>query len=546
MVFTLIGAFMIFSRTLGAWLGGASRPPLEVVAHADKPLSAGLTLAFAAFVFAWVLAIWLFGGREVALQYTEAEVHFLFPAPIGRRALIRYKLLRAALASAVGATLLTLLTRHGMRAGFFAFGLFLTLATLELHRVAASLVRTSLTQNGVSALKRRLVTLLVAAAMVGALGTYLVRAIGSIPAPDIDHLARWVDAIGAWADANERTLSIVLLPLVAPERVMVARSFAELARVLPAALALLAVHYAWAMSSTVAFEEEAAEAAERRARRLEQARSGQRVTRPKGMRLFRLRGTGAPWVAIFWKSLVAGAGVSRTTPVLALALFVMTPVAVAWAWRDAPWLRAIGLVVAGCAVFPALLGPVAWRADLRIELENIDLYRSYPLRGADVLRGTLFAPLAMLTVVAWGMLFAGTILNLAGMHQGQGAFLAAIAGVAIFVPPLIACGLLLQNILALTFPSIVAERKGDPARGFEASGRRMVMLLATLAILALVLLPAGTAAAISALTLHALVGPLLPIFMGAAGGVVAAIEAYVALWFASRAFDRFDVAELGH
>jgi hypothetical protein len=492
----------------------------------------------------WVLAIWLF-GQGVALQYTEAEVHFLFPAPIGRRALIRYKLLRAALASAVGATLLTLITRHGQRAVFFAAGLFLTLATLELHRVAASLVRTSLAQNGVTALRRRLITVVVAAGVLGALGVVLVRAIGSIPPPDVEHVGRWFDALGAWADANERTLSFVLLPLVAPERVMVARSAGELARALPAALVLLGAHYAWAMSSSVAFEEEAAEAAERRARRLEQLRSGRRVTRPKGMRLFRLDGTGAPWVAIFWKSLVAGAGLSRTTPVIAFALFVMTPVAVAWAWHGAPWLRVIGWTVAGCAVLPAVLGPVAWRADLRAELDNMDQYLSYPLSGAEVLRGTLFAPLAMLSAVAWGMLFAGTVLELAGMDSGRWTFVAFICGVAIFLPPLVACGLLLQNVLALLLPSIVADRKDDPARGFEASGRRIVMLLATLAILGLVLLPAGAAAALSAAALGGIVGPLLPIFMGAAGAVVATAEAYVAMRFASKAFERFDVSEMG-
>src|SRR5262249_11158463 len=48
----------------------------------------------ALFLFVIVVMAWIFPHERAALTFTEAEVAFLFPAPVTRRQLIHYKLIR--------------------------------------------------------------------------------------------------------------------------------------------------------------------------------------------------------------------------------------------------------------------------------------------------------------------------------------------------------------------------------------------------------------------------------------------------------------------
>ena len=55
---------------------------------------------------------WIIPHQRAALTFTEAEVAFLFPAPISRRALIHFKLLRSQTAILFTTLLLTLVTNR--------------------------------------------------------------------------------------------------------------------------------------------------------------------------------------------------------------------------------------------------------------------------------------------------------------------------------------------------------------------------------------------------------------------------------------------------
>ena len=48
-------------------------------------------------LFVIVLLAWIIPHERAALTFTEAEVAFLFPAPVSRRTLIHFKLLRSQL-----------------------------------------------------------------------------------------------------------------------------------------------------------------------------------------------------------------------------------------------------------------------------------------------------------------------------------------------------------------------------------------------------------------------------------------------------------------
>src|SRR5690606_34357096 len=95
--------------------------------------------------FAGAAFYWLVGSERRALTFTPAEVDFLFPAPLTRRQLVLYKLLRAQATIFVNVVIWTLLLRRGDAAGvdlvFRPLSIWVLLATLHLHRLGATLVR---------------------------------------------------------------------------------------------------------------------------------------------------------------------------------------------------------------------------------------------------------------------------------------------------------------------------------------------------------------------------------------------------------------------
>ena len=117
--------------------------------------------SLAALVLLVIVAfVWIFPGQRASLTFTEAEVAFLFPAPVPRRTLIHFKLIRSQLRIFFSAFLLTLVTRRFGGGGgllIHAFGWWLILSLLDLHILGASFTRTLLLDRGVSNWLRRLV-----------------------------------------------------------------------------------------------------------------------------------------------------------------------------------------------------------------------------------------------------------------------------------------------------------------------------------------------------------------------------------------------------
>jgi hypothetical protein len=91
-----------------------------------------------------VVSAWVFPRDRAALAFTEAEVAFLFPAPIGRRTLIHVKLLRSQFGILFTTLLMTLFTSRigqGSSAWIHLTGWWLILSLLNLHFLAASFTR---------------------------------------------------------------------------------------------------------------------------------------------------------------------------------------------------------------------------------------------------------------------------------------------------------------------------------------------------------------------------------------------------------------------
>ena len=66
-----------------------------------------------------VAQAWIIPSKRVALDFTEAEIFFLFPAPVSRRALIHFKLLKSQLAILMVAVLMAAFSRRSPGQGLF-------------------------------------------------------------------------------------------------------------------------------------------------------------------------------------------------------------------------------------------------------------------------------------------------------------------------------------------------------------------------------------------------------------------------------------------
>jgi uncharacterized membrane protein YfbV (UPF0208 family) len=205
------------------------------------------------------------------------------------------------------------------------------------------------------------------------------------------------------------------------------------------------------------------------------------------------------------------------------------------------------LTVAGIVAFYTLLvGPQLARQDLRSDLANVDLLKTYPLPGWQVVLGEMLAPVAILSALLWlALLAAGWAL---GTLAGQTAWLALgdrlACGLclAVIAPPLCALELLVPNAAMLLFP---AWHQATRARtgGIELMGQRMIFVVGQLLTVLLMLLPAILVSPVLIFATQWLIG--LP---GAAAVATLAVltiigcEVGFGLWWLGRRFERMDLS----
>ncbi|HLL52177.1 MAG TPA: putative ABC exporter domain-containing protein, partial [Myxococcaceae bacterium] len=148
-----------------------------------------------------ILSAWLFGSNRAQLEFSEAEIQFLFPAPVSRTALLWFKVLKSLLRVLLSALLSAFFVGGVLNSsrGIFFVGAWLGMSTLALHATGASLTRESLTRHGRFGLLRRPVTILVAALMLAGLVLGTLKLSPPLPAttegPPMDALVSWLSAL---------------------------------------------------------------------------------------------------------------------------------------------------------------------------------------------------------------------------------------------------------------------------------------------------------------------------------------------------------------
>jgi ABC-2 type transport system permease protein len=535
--------YFYFFRYLFHGIGG--RQPVNLAVSPEHLQLFELFGALALFVI--VLLAWLIPHERAALTFTEAEVAFLFPAPITRRTLIHFKLLRSQLRIFFGALFLTLISRRfGGNVWIHALGWWLILSTLNLHFLGCSFARTMLLDHGISNRLRRLLVFGLAVAMAGAVWVWAKR---TLPAPGSADTAN----LNAILDYAQRVLTAgpalyLLYPFRLVVRPFLAPGAAAFFGALAPALLLFLLHYLWVIYSDVAFEEASVEASQKLAVRIAAVRAGnwqgakkhQKARRP----WFKLAATGPPATALLWKNLL---GVRRVYSVRLwisfITMVVVLGVMLAGDARSHGFIVIASGLVAMALVYSLLLGPQLLRLDFRHDLPLADILKTFPLRGWQIALGEILAPVVVLAAVQWLLLLvdAGLVFYLPGGHT---ALLLAIAlGAAVLLPVLDVLLLLIPNAAVLLFPSWIQTGKDSP-RGIEATGQRLIFALGQLLVLAVALLPAAIAFAGIFFLLKLALGYAAAVpFAALLAAIILAVEGGFGVMLLGRLFERFDVSE---
>ncbi len=500
-----------------------------------------------------LLLAWIAGSSETPFNFSLAETQFLFTAPLTRRQVIAFKVLRSQTSLLFSAILSVLLfsgfhftAARLMRVG----GLWLVYATLQLNFAAAAFVRANLAEHGLTGWRRRAGLVLGVAVAVGLGWWSLRRALPGIADAYSDDPAMGAAALGRALRSG--ALGVLLWPLRALLAPLFARSPTAFVAALPGALLVLVAHYVWVVSSALSFEEVAAEAAAKTARRIEAMRSGRGLETPLPSRvrrpaLLRLAPTGAPSRAILWKNLTGLARTNRPRTLIFLAIFAIAVASSLGTHAFTPfdWIAVFAVIFGGYAM---VFGPFVVRFDLRRDLELVDVLKTAPVRGREIVAGEILSPVAAVTAFVWTfalIAYAAELPRVTGLPplgERTAMFLAALAVVPAFTGLLVTY----QNAVVLLFPAWVAIGP-DRATGVEAMGQRILVMVGGWLALLVGMLPGALLAAVVAGLLQAVGVPLAwGIAVGVVGGAaVVAVAILLAVTWLGRVFDRLDPAAAG-
>ena len=554
--------YFFFFRPLGR---GSARPGPPV---ASAEAMRAMELAAAALPVDWLPAttavgalafltfitfIWVVPAQRAALGFSEAEIVFLFPAPISRRGLVHFRLLSSQFRSLIGASVMMLFSNRwaiiGGNALTHAIGWWFIFSTLNLHFSGANFTLTRLADHGLGAWRRRTV---VTCIILVVLAISVARMPAAHPMPavatnlDFRPAMEWMITL-----TQTKPLNWLLQPfrwVIAP---FLAVDAVHFFLALGPALGVVTLHYLWVVRSAVAFEDASVEYAQRRGARLAAWRSGHRrlATMPTKARPgpFRLGSRGRPELAFLWKNLLS------TWQYFTIRVLLVCAAAIVGtsAWISThpvgrELLPGVGIMALFFGGYTLIVGPQFARQDIRSDLGHADVLKTYPLAGWQIVVGELLTPMVILSSVLWLTLLTIT-LTLHPATAGltwltPGLRLSCALAIAVIIPPLATLQLLVPNAAALFFPAwfqMSRTRGGGP----EVFGQRMIFFFAQLMTMLVALFPAISLAAILIFILQWWLGPIAAVGLATVAVLlVLATEVWLGVWWLGERFERLDLS----
>jgi hypothetical protein len=520
----------------------------------DVLARAGGTIEFLGtmFLLIAVVSAWILPGLAKPIEFTRPEVQFLFTAPLSRRQLLHYKLLRTQLGAIFSSIVATIFLGRGSlgHAWMLIVGFWVMFAIFRLHFTGIALRRLSLTRHGPAGMARQWLPVFV-------LGAGMLVLVAAVIAdwPGLSSMTTLRDLLGEL----RRLASIdparwVLWPFQVVVRLPLSPTRDDFLRVLWPSLGLLVLNYAWVMRSDSSFEESSAAHAEQRASQPAERRTmaivGRRRVAP-----FDLATTGRPESAILWKNLILLGRYASARTLLRVALAFGVVVLAFSRVSGGGDLRATAAMIAlVAACLTVLLGPQLVRNDLRQDFANFALLKTWPVRGPALVRGEVLASSVLLTVIAWLLIATAALLvpahgpdtfglpQIASGHRWGIAMAAALSA-----PALILTQVLLHNGMAILFPAWVSAGVAR-SRGIDAIGQRLIIMGAVTLALTITLVPglivAWPVALVLTTVLHdsPVATAVIPVVVSAIVSFLLAIECWIVIELLGRVLDRTDIS----
>ncbi|MDP9362324.1 MAG: hypothetical protein M3P29_12850 [Acidobacteriota bacterium] len=435
-------------------------------------------------VLLMMITAWALPADSGGLEFSDAEIAFLFPAPLRRRDLLLYKILRAQPQAIFTALIMTII---GARQGYFV-GTWIAFSVMAIYFMLVSLGRARLRLAHAGFLPR----LAGVALILGGLYTIVRSQLHDVVLPTS-------------AGPPLPMVDVIFHKPVIAGILFVPRLFASAA--LPPTLAILAMSslavaalgvafFFIAAALNVSFLEASIGESQRRAARQERRHSqrvGSFVMFRRAPALFRLRETGPVEVAIIWKNLIALMRNSIAWVVI-FAMMIAAMLGMALWTHEATGYLTIGSLLLFMAGFFPLLGPTIFANDLRLDMPRLEVLKSYPISGERLVAAEIAAPLAVISILE--MIFATSASALIAMSAQTNGYL-RFAGTPQFIVtillltlPVCAIQLIIRNAVPVLFPAWAVRSKDEP-RGFVMMGQRLVTMAGNILVLAVALLPAA-------------------------------------------------------
>ena len=531
--------FTIFARLWGRRVSTSGRArrtpppnvPLEAL-RASGPAFVGVAL------LAMMVAAWTFPGGSSLLEFTEAEVQFLFSAPVSRRALLLHRLLRSQISMLFASIVPALMfpsASPGSRAKV-ALGMWIILVTGKVHFTGITLARTSLTLQGADARRRQWGALALMLGATGIVGVTIARAFLGRPPTGFGDV---LDRFGLVATTG--LSHVILWPFMALAWPLFAPWPGPYLKALAIAAGILALNVAWVFQSDAAFQEAAAQADAKRA-----AKALRKMPAPRHRAtIWTLPLTGRPETLFVWKNVVQMLREANITALLRYgAPFLGLTMAMAATFlRHNQGLAALlGTLASGAAAMTILLGPQLARTDLRQDLLHLELLKTWPIRGSAVIRGEMLWPAALLTTIGWIAIGVATLFWTAAFPPATLPWrVSGAVAAALIAPGLISAQFLIHNAAAVVFPAWVPLGTSRP-RGIDAMGQRLIMFAAVLIGLVLLMAPGAIAGGVIGFAFWRLTGPVVLIPAAAVCTAVVLIEVLAVTEALGPVYERLDVS----
>ncbi len=505
----------------------SAAPAAATAAGFAGPYLGGALLALLSLV-SWVLP---FGSG--LLDFSKAETSFLYPAPVTRRALVFYRLMRSQYAVFIGALIMALAYPSASLPARLRglIGVWVLLMTSHVFFTATTLARSRLRQPG-----GWIVALPVIGLSAGAVLSVIVPLWRGASTAPLQTIPAVLDAV---VSVTRDGLAYWLLsPFMLLIRPIYAQSAGEFVAATAAALGVYLLAVGWLVWADAKAPDTADATAERHVS--QPASSSRRyVARTVG---WRLDPAGRVETAFVWKAMLQMARtVDRRVLLRGLLILAWMVGASMFVTRARGLVLLMGVFATWGALFSLFMAPQVMRMDLRQDLAYLELLKSWPVRGAAILRGEIAWPTVMVTVITWFFGALAMVMSLISSSRIPTPNRVAVwLSFLVLIPAIVLAQYLMHNAVAVVFPGWVPIGASRP-RGVDAVGQRLILLAANWIGVLLALTPGLLLAAGLSSLLRPIVGPLILPVGAALTSAMVVVEVWMATELLGPVYERMDI-----